>query len=78
MEIQLREVLSLTRRMSEIIAHHSGRPVEQVAQDIDRDRFMSADEARDYGLIDDIILPRRGLCAPGDRAAEPELQVASA
>jgi len=73
MEIQLREVLSLTRRMSEIIAHHSGRPVEQVAQDIDRDHYMTAGEARDYGIIDDIILPRRGLCAP-----EHELQVASA
>jgi len=73
MEIQLREVLSLTRRMSEIIAHHTGRPIEQVAQDIDRDHYMTAGEARDYGIIDDIILPRRGLCAP-----EPELQVASA
>jgi ATP-dependent Clp protease protease subunit len=65
MEIQLREVLSLTRRMSEIIAHHSGRPVEQVAADIDRDNYMTADEALDYGIIDDIILPRRGLSAVG-------------
>jgi ATP-dependent Clp protease protease subunit len=65
MEIQLREVLSLTRRMSEIIAHHSGRPVDQVAVDIDRDHYMTANEALDYGIIDDIILPRRGLCAPG-------------
>ena len=69
MEIQLREVLSLTRRMSEIIAHHTGRPVEQVAQDIDRDHYMTAGEARDYGIIDDIILPRRGLCAPEPGAA---------
>ena len=60
MEIQLREVLALTHRMSEIIAHHSGRPVEQVALDIDRDHYMTAEEARDYGIIDDIILPRRG------------------
>ena len=74
MEIQLREVLSLTRRMAEIIAHHSGRPVEQVSADIDRDRYMTAAEARDYGIVDDIIVPRRGLCAP----AEPELQVAGA
>jgi ATP-dependent Clp protease, protease subunit len=84
MEIQLREVLALTHRMSEIIAHHSGRPAEQVAQDIDRDYYMTADEARDYGIIDDIILPRRGLCAPGQPGAaalEPdprsELQVAT-
>ena len=51
--------------MAEIIAHHSGRPLEQVARDIDRDYYMTAAEARDYGIIDDIILPRRGFCAPG-------------
>ncbi len=64
MEIQLREVLAITRRMAEIIAHHSGRPVEQVERDIDRDYFMTPDEAKTYGLIDDIIAPRRGLSAP--------------
>jgi ATP-dependent Clp protease, protease subunit len=84
MEIYLREVLSLTRRMSEIIAFHSGRPVEQVANDIDRDNYMTAAEARDYGIIDDIISPRRGLCAPGaedvasDLLREPALQAAGA
>ncbi|HEX3946863.1 MAG TPA: ATP-dependent Clp protease proteolytic subunit, partial [Acidimicrobiales bacterium] len=60
MEIQLREVLATTRRMAEIISHHSGRPIEQVERDIDRDYFMTADEAKAYGLIDDIIAPRRG------------------
>ena len=73
MEIHLREVLATTRRMAEIIAHHSGRPVEQVEHDIDRDYFMTAEEARDYGLIDEIIAPRRGisaeLLAEADRAA---------
>ncbi len=64
MEIQLREVLATTRRMAEIIAHHAGRTVDQVAQDIDRDYFMTPEEARDYGLIDDIISPRRGFSAP--------------
>jgi ATP-dependent Clp protease protease subunit len=71
--------------MSEIIAHHSGQPLERVAQDIDRDYYMTSEEARAYGIIDDIILPRRGLCAPGDASASPldegrqsELQVATA
>ena len=73
MEIQLREVLSLTRRMSEIIAHHTGRPVEQVAQDIDRDHYMTAGEARDYGIIDDIILP-----APRPVRAGARLEVGAA
>jgi ATP-dependent Clp protease protease subunit len=61
MEIQLREVLATTRRMAEIIAHHTGRPVEQVEKDIDRDYFMTAGEAKDYGLIDHILTPRRGI-----------------
>src|SRR5580704_15264525 len=64
MEIQLREVLSLTRRMGEIIAHHSGKSIKQVMRDIDRDYFMTAQEAMEYGLIDDIIVPRRGLAFP--------------
>ena len=42
MEIQLREVLATTRRMAEIIAHHSGKPLDQVERDIDRDYFMTA------------------------------------
>jgi ATP-dependent Clp protease protease subunit len=69
MEIQLREVLSLTRKMAEIIAHHSGRPVDQVERDIDRDNFMTPDEAVAYGLIDDIISARRGLAAGAPQAA---------
>lgn len=65
MEIQLREVLSLTRRMAEVIAHHSGQSVERVTRDIDRDLFMTAGEALEYGLIDGIIPPSRGLAHGG-------------
>lgn len=63
MEIQLREVLATTRRMAEIIAHHSRRSIEDVERDIDRDYFMTSAEAKAYGLIDDIIVPRRGVAA---------------
>ena len=63
MEIHLREVLATTRRMAEIISFHSGRPVEQVELDIDRDYYMTAGEAMEYGLIDSIITPRRGVSA---------------
>ncbi len=66
MEIQLREVLALTRRMAEIIAHHSGKSPEQVAIDIDRDYFMTPEEAVAYGIIDDIIAPRSGLSSSPD------------
>jgi ATP-dependent Clp protease protease subunit len=54
-QLQAREVLAMTRRMAEIIARHSGRSVEQVLEDIDRDRFMTPEEARSYGLIDAIV-----------------------
>jgi ATP-dependent Clp protease, protease subunit len=57
-EIHAREVLSLRRRMAEIIAFHTGQPVEQVEKDIDRDRFMTAAEAQAYGIIDDTISSR--------------------
>jgi ATP-dependent Clp protease, protease subunit len=70
MEIQLREVLALTRRMAEIIAHHSGKSPEQVALDIDRDYFMTPEEAMAYGIIDDIIAPRSGLSSPQPEEAQ--------
>ncbi|MHB1584378.1 MAG: ATP-dependent Clp protease proteolytic subunit [Acidimicrobiales bacterium] len=78
MEIQLREVMATTRRMAEIIAHHSGRPVEQVERDIDRDYFMTAEQAVAYGLIDDIITPRRGLSAVPAEPGEPAALVQAA
>ena len=71
MEIHLREVMSLTKRMAEIISHHSGQPLERVERDIDRDYFMSADDAKDYGIIDQVIVARRGLAALPEVAAEP-------
>jgi ATP-dependent Clp protease protease subunit len=61
MEIQLREVLSTTKRMAQIIAFHSGRPLEQVERDLERDYFMTAQEACEYGIIDEVIAPRRGV-----------------
>ncbi len=51
-EIHAREIVATTRQMAEIIARHSGRDLEQVMEDIDRDRFMTPSEAIDYGLID--------------------------
>src|ERR1700678_4653976 len=64
MEIPRREVLALTQRMAEIIAFHSERAVDQVKLDIDRDYFLTPEEACEYGLIDEIIAPRRGIALP--------------
>jgi ATP-dependent Clp protease protease subunit len=60
-EIHAKEVLSLRRRVAEILAEHTHLSVEQVEEDIDRDRFMSAEEAKAYGVIDDILASRDGL-----------------
>jgi ATP-dependent Clp protease, protease subunit len=70
MEIQLREVLALTQRMAEIIAFHSRKPIDQVKLDIDRDYFLTPEEACRYGLIDEIIAPRRGIATPLDLMSE--------
>src|ERR687892_1508638 len=58
-EIHAREVLSQRKRAAEIIAKHTGKSIEQVEADIDRDRFMDAAEARAYGLIDDVLHGRK-------------------
>ena len=54
-EIQAREILYLRSKMNELFSKHTGRPIEQIERDMDRDRFMSAEEARDYGLIDNVL-----------------------
>jgi ATP-dependent Clp protease protease subunit len=56
--IQAEEILKTKKRINEILAHHSGKSVEQVEKDTDRDNYMSTEEARDYGLIDHIIVKR--------------------
>src|SRR5580693_1925939 len=61
MEIHLKEVLSTTKRMAEIIAFHSGQSLEKVEADLDRDYFLTPEEAKAYGIIDEIIVPKRGL-----------------
>jgi ATP-dependent Clp protease protease subunit len=54
-EIRACEILDLKRRIEQILADHTGRPLEQVAKDTDRDNFLTAQEAREYGLIDEVI-----------------------
>jgi len=55
--IQAKEILRLRDRLNEILAFHTGRSVEAVAKDTDRDFFMSAEEARQYGLVDEVLRP---------------------
>ena len=57
-EIAAREILYTRSRINELMAKHTGRPVEDIERDFDRDRFMSSDEAKDYGIIDHVITSR--------------------
>jgi len=62
-EIQAKEILYLRHRLNSILAERTGQSVEQIAKDTDRDRFMSAAEAHDYGLIDSVV---EQIKKPGD------------
>src|SRR5688500_5458546 len=68
-EIQAKEILYLRSKMNELFAKHTGRPVEQIERDIDRDRFMSAEEAKAYGMVDNVIMQRRAI-EPLERKAD--------
>jgi ATP-dependent Clp protease protease subunit len=57
-EIQARETIALKRRLEEILALHTGRPQEQVSKDMERDYFLTSQEAQEYGIIDNVIAHR--------------------
>ncbi|OYV86262.1 MAG: ATP-dependent Clp protease proteolytic subunit, partial [Acidiphilium sp. 37-67-22] len=54
-EIQAREILTLRRRLNDIYVTHTGQTLEAIEQALERDRFMSADEAKTFGLIDEVV-----------------------
>lgn len=58
-EITCLEILRLKQKLNEILAAHSGQPMEQVVRDTDRDHFMGAEEARAWGLIDQVLVPKK-------------------
>jgi ATP-dependent Clp protease protease subunit len=60
-EIRAREVLDLKKRVESILADHTGQPLDRVSQDTDRDHFMTAAEAVEYGLIDEVLTRRPAL-----------------
>jgi ATP-dependent Clp protease, protease subunit len=57
-EIQAKEIIFLREKLNSLMAKHTGQPLERIERDTDRDRFLSAEEARDYGLIDNVITHR--------------------
>lgn len=56
-EIQAREILRLREELNSIMAFHTGQPIERIAEDTERDRYMTAEQAKTYGLIDEVLAP---------------------
>ncbi len=64
-EIQAREILYIKAKLNQLMAHHTGQPIERIEADTERDFFMSAEEAKNYGLIDQVI-SRQNLPTAGE------------
>ena len=70
-EIRVKYMLKLKQRLNNIISHHTGKSVEQVEKDCDRDNFMTAEEAKNYGLVDHVVQSRREVpTLPADSPKE--------
>lgn len=59
-EIHAREILSIREKLNKVLAHHTGQPIEVIQRDTDRDNFMSANDAVQYGLVDKVLTSRIG------------------
>ena len=66
-DIHAKEVLELKARLNAIMAKHTGQTVEQIEKDLERDNFMSAERARDYGLVDTVLAERKDMGTGKDR-----------
>jgi len=64
-DIHAREILKIREELNQILAHHTGQTVDKIAADTERDRFMTAPEARDYGLIDNVLSTRYAAVEQG-------------
>ncbi len=70
-EIQAREILYLRSKLNSLYAHHTGQSLEQIEKDMDRDRFMSAEEAKEYGIIDNVLAAGSFPNTDGQKKANP-------
>jgi ATP-dependent Clp protease, protease subunit len=69
-DIQAREILRIRDELNRILVHHTGRPVEQIAKDTDRDFFMTAEQAKEYGIVDQVILSHAPVLRAATAAAD--------
>jgi ATP-dependent Clp protease protease subunit len=58
-EIQANEIINTRQTLNEILAQHTGQPVEVIAKDTDRDRYLSAQRSKEYGLVDEVVSPKK-------------------
>ena len=65
-EIQAKEILYHKRILNELLAEHTGQPIERIQEDTERDFYMSAEDAKEYGLIDKVISSTQSLPIPGE------------
>ena len=63
-EIQAREILNMRVVLNEIIAQHTGQPISRIAEDTERDRYLTPAEAKEYGLVDEVVTPKRDKSKP--------------
>ena len=61
--IQAKEILRLKKRLNEIMSYHTGQPVDRVERDMERDNYMSAEDAKEYGIVDEVVKSRRDAAA---------------
>jgi ATP-dependent Clp protease protease subunit len=61
--IQAKEILRLKKQLNEIMAFHTGQPVDRIEKDMERDNYMSADDAKAYGIVDEVVKSRRDVAA---------------
>ena len=66
-EIQAREIIYARERLNLILANHTGQTVERIAEDVDRDRFMSPEEAKEYGIIDHVVTSKEDVVEPSTK-----------
>ena len=73
-KIQAEEILKAKKTINGILAEHSGQPIEKIESETERDRYMTADEAREYGLIDEVLCHEDGQEKKGDKKGKKEKQ----
>src|SRR5271154_2197866 len=70
--IQAKEILRLKKRLNSIMSYHTGQPVERVEKDMERDNYMSAEDAKEYGIVDEVVKSRREAAAIVGEPRDPK------